>query len=67
MIIDVTRISIQESVRTMSSPVEMESVSANLFVVRGEMDVVIIHMNNSAVSVFVITLLSYIAITFPQG
>ena len=45
----------------------MESVSANLFVVRGEMDVVIIHMNNSAVSVFVITLLSYIAITFPQG
>ena len=53
--------------RTMSSPVEMESVSANLFVVSGEMDVVIIQMNNSAVSVFVITLLSYIAITIPQG
>ena len=45
----------------------MESVSANLFVVSGEMDVVIIQMNNSAVSVFVITLLSYIAITIPQG
>ena len=67
IIIDVTRISIQESVRTMSSPVEMESVSPNGFVVIGEMNVVIIQMNNSAVSVFLLTLLSYIAITFPLG
>ena len=53
--------------RTMSSLVEMESVSANIFVVGGEMTVVIIQMNNSAVSVFLLTLLSYIAITFPLG
>ena len=45
----------------------MESVSANFFVVMGEMNVVIIQMNNSAVSVFLLTLLSYIAITFPLG
>ena len=45
----------------------MESVSANIFVVWGEMTVVIIQMNNSAVSVFLLTLLSYIAITFPLG
>ena len=45
----------------------MESVSANFFVVVGEMNVVIIQMNNSAVSVFLLTLLSYIAITFPLG
>ena len=32
-----------------------------------EMTVVIIQMNNSAVSVFLLTLLSYIAITFPLG
>ena len=51
----------------MSSPVEMERVSANFFVVMGEMTVVIIQMNNSAVSVFLLTLLSYIAITFPLG
>ena len=51
----------------MSSPVEMESVSANFFVVFWEMTVVIIQMNNSAVSVFLLTLLSYIAITFPLG
>ena len=51
----------------MSSPVEMESVSANIVVVIGEMTVVIIQMNNSAVSVFLRTLLSYIAITFPLG
>ena len=38
--------------RTMSSPVEMESVSANIVVVGGEMTVVMIQMNNSAVSVF---------------
>ena len=67
MIIDVTRISIQERVRNMSSLVEMESVSANIFVVGGEMTVVIIQMNDSAVSVFLLTLLSYIAITFPLG
>ena len=53
--------------RTMSSLVEMESVSVNFFVVFGEMTVVIIQMNNSAVSVFLLTLLSYIAITFPLG
>ena len=53
--------------RTMSSPVEMESVSANMVVVVGEMTVVIIQMNNSAVSVFLLTLLSYIVITFPLG
>ena len=53
--------------RTMSSPVEMESVSANFFVVLEEISVVIIQMNNSAVSVFLLTLLSYIAITFPLG
>ena len=51
----------------MSSPVEMESVAVNMFVVFGEMTVVIIQMNNSAVSVFLLTLLSYIAITFPLG
>ena len=51
----------------MSSPVEMESVSANIFVVMGEMTVVIIQMNNSAVSVFLSTLLSYIAIIFRLG
>ena len=51
----------------MSSPVEMESVSANFFVVFWEITVVIIQMNNSAVSVFLLTLLSYIAITFPLG
>ena len=51
----------------MSSLVEMESVSANIVVVWGEMTVVIIQMNNSAVSVFLLTLLSYIAITFPLG
>ena len=53
--------------RTMSSHVEMESVSANIFAVFGEITVVIIQMNNSAVSVFLLTLLSYIAITFPLG
>ena len=53
--------------RTMSSLVEMESVSAKIFVVMREMTVVIIQMNNSAVSVFLLTLLSYIAITFPLG
>ena len=53
--------------RTMSSPVEMESVSANIFVVGMEITVVIIQMNDSAVSVFLLTLLSYIAITFPLG
>ena len=53
--------------RTMSSLVEMESVSANMVVVMGMMSVVIIQMNNSAVSVFLLTLLSYIAITFPLG
>ena len=53
--------------RTMSSLVEMESVLVNIFVVIGEMTVVIIQMNNSAVSVFLLTLLSYIAITFPLG
>ena len=53
--------------RTMSSLVEMESVAVNFFVVFGEMTVVIIQMNNSAVSVFLLTLLSYIAITFPLG
>ena len=42
--------------RTMSSLVEMESVSANIVVVWGEMTVVIIQMNNSAVSVFLLTL-----------
>ena len=51
----------------MSSPVEMQSVSANIFVVFWEITVVIIQMNNSAVSVFLLTLLSYIAITFPLG
>ena len=51
----------------MSSLVEMESVAVNMFVVIGEMTVVIIQMNNSAVSVFLLTLLSYIAITFPLG
>ena len=51
----------------MSSLVEMESVSANMVVVMGMMSVVIIQMNNSAVSVFLLTLLSYIAITFPLG
>ena len=45
----------------------MESVSVNFFVVFGEITVVIIQMNNSAVSVFLLTLLSYIAITFPLG
>ena len=45
----------------------MESVSANIFVVFWEITVVIIQMNNSAVSVFLLTLLSYIAITFPLG
>ena len=53
--------------RTMSSLVEMESVSVNIVVVWGEMTVVIIQMNNSAVSVFLLTLLFYIAITFPLG
>ena len=51
----------------MSSLVEIESVSANMVVVVGEITVVIIQMNNSAVSVFLLTLLSYIAITFPLG
>ena len=51
----------------MSSLVEMESAAVNFFVVFGEMTVVIIQMNNSAVSVFLLTLLSYIAITFPLG
>ena len=51
----------------MSSLVEMESVSANIFVVGVEITVVIIQMNDSAVSVFLLTLLSYIAITFPLG
>ena len=51
----------------MSSPVEMKSVSANIFVVGMEITVVIIQMNDSAVSVFLLTLLSYIAITFPLG
>ena len=51
----------------MSLPVEMESVSANIVVVGGEMTVVINQMNNGAVSVFLLTLLSYIAITFPLG
>ena len=46
---------------------EMASVLANGIVVIGEMNVVIIQMNNSAVSVFLLTLLSYIAITFPLG
>ena len=45
----------------------MESVSANIFVVGMEITVVIIQMNDSAVSVFLLTLLSYIAITFPLG
>ena len=53
--------------RTMSSLVEMESVSANIVVVLWEMTVVIIQMNNSAVSVFLSTLLFYIAITFLLG
>ena len=51
----------------MSLLVEMESVSVNFVVVMGGMTVVIIQMNNSAVSVFLLTLLSYIAITFPLG
>ena len=38
--------------RTMSLLVEMESVSVNFVVVMGGMTVVIIQMNNSAVSVF---------------
>ena len=53
--------------RNMSSLVEKESVSANIFVVGMEITVVIIQMNDSAVSVFLLTLLSYIAITFPLG
>ena len=53
--------------RNMSSLVEMESVSANIFVVGREITVVIIQMNDSAVSVYLLTLLSYTAITFPLG
>ena len=51
----------------MNSPVEMESVLVKFVVVIREITVVIIQMNNSAVSVFLLTLLSYIAITFPLG
>ena len=51
----------------MNSPVEMESVLVKFVVVIREITVVIIQMNNSAVSVLLPTLLSYIAITFSLG
>ena len=53
--------------RTMNSPVEMESVLVKFVVVIREITVVIIQMNNGAVSVLLLTLLSYIAITFSLG
>ena len=51
----------------MNSPVEMESVLVKFVVVIREITVVIIQMNNGAVSVLLLTLLSYIAITFSLG
>ena len=51
----------------MNSPVEMESVLVKFVVVIREITVVIIQMNNGAVSVLLLTLLSYITITFSLG
>ena len=51
----------------MNSPVEMESVLVKFVVVIREITVVIIQMNNGAVSVLLLTLLSYIAITLSLG
>ena len=54
--------------RTMSSLVEMESVSLNGIFVMGMMTVGITQMNYNAVSVFLPdNILSYIVITFPLG